>query len=165
MDTAAISVVATGAIGLAGVLSPFALRRREEAREEARRRDQRFDELRAVIDEACMALVYASERAPNAGEIVRQEDARRQAHRLEEAAHELYAAGARMAARLGAEHEIVKRYDDIWRSTQEMIAALRRGARNGSLDADEVRELKDAFESAQRTFFDASARRIGPRRG
>jgi hypothetical protein len=145
------------ALGLTGVLRPSARRRRAEAREEARRRDRRFDELRAVIDAACMALVSASGRSPDTGGTVRHQDAGHQAQRMAEAAREVDAAGTRMAARLGADHEIVQRYDEIRRCMQAMVSALRRGARTGSLDAGEIQDLQERLEQAQGTFFEGVA--------
>jgi hypothetical protein len=144
-------------LGLTGVLRPSARRRRAEAREEARRRDQRFDELRTVIDAACMALVSASQRSPDTVGTVRHQDAGHQAQRMDEAAREVDAAGSRMAARLGAEHEIVQRYDEIRRCMQELVSALRRGARTASLDAAEIQELREGLEQAQSRFFEGVA--------
>jgi hypothetical protein len=144
-------------LGFTGVLRPSARRRRAEAREEARRRDERFDELRAVIDAACMALVHASERSPDAGTTVRHQDAGHQAQRLDEAAREVDAAGIRMAAHLGAEHEVVQRYDEIRRCMQEMVSALRRGGRTGSLDAGQIQDLQEGLEQAQSRFFEGVA--------
>lgn len=165
MDTATVSVLVSGVVALAGVVSPFALRRREQAREDARRRDQRFGELRSVIDAACVALVYASERVPAHDETLREECARPLADRLDDAVHEVHVAGARMAAHLGADHEIIRRYDRIRRSAEGMVSALRRWSEGGRFDPDEIRDLQEAFERARDDFFDASARRLGPDRG
>jgi hypothetical protein len=164
METATASVLVSGAVGLGGLLSPFAWRRREQAREDARRRDQRFEELRAVVDAACVALVDASERMPSAQDVDRPDCARHLGDRLDDAAHEVYLAGTRMAARLGADHEIVRRYDGIWKSVHGMVGVLRRWADEGTLARDELGDLQEAFATARDEFFDASARRIGPER-
>jgi hypothetical protein len=75
MDTATVSVIVSGSVGVGGLLSPQVLDLRLSKRRRLEMRDARLDELRFVVDEAAGTLKKVLDAMPQLEDVVRGREA------------------------------------------------------------------------------------------
>src|SRR5687768_1669639 len=111
MDTATVSVVVSGLVGVAGLSVALLTARMADKRQQFEIRDARFDELRDVIDQAAVKLMAVREAEPQLEEVREGFDKVREAlPRLRTALMQVWQQEARLSARLGLNHEVVTLY-------------------------------------------------------
>lgn len=164
MDIAAISVLTTGVVGVAGVSVPLLLDRRAELRRAREAYDARMDELRLVLDEAAQALVEAHAAAPDIDDARAGPDAiAAAALRTRKEMFAVWAQDARIAVRLSMDDALFESF----RWAHDALGALYRYYRDSgeSLEpeSDPV-ELHEHFVQTMAGFYREAAARIGPSR-
>lgn len=114
MDTATVSVLVSGAVGLGGgVVVPTAITRMTAARQRTEARDAQFDELRSVVDAAAIALFDVRAAEPRMEETSDPEAMRAAMPRLRQALNAVGVQEGRLAARLKYDSVVVVRFREV----------------------------------------------------
>jgi hypothetical protein len=164
METATVSVLVSGAVGIGGLTVPLVTARMSDRRQRREARDARFDELREVVDAAAVALMAVREAQPELEEVQGGFDEVRLAlPRLRTALMKVWQQEARLAARLGLDADIVRRY----RVAHDALGALHvywSAVVYGEQPEQTFDEANDAVQPAISDFFASAAARVGPER-
>jgi hypothetical protein len=173
VDVAVVSVICTAAVGLAGLaVTAHGQRRAAETKrseldaardeEERRRLEARREDLLAILDEAAKTAMSVRV-AASADELGDERVAVEEIRNVVKGAHEHL---ARLAVRVGPEHELSKRYAEVaqaldnWRAARATLRREGRGSQQEPLVAEEER-LANACSEALDRFTAAAMKEIG----
>ena len=164
MDTATVSVLVSGVVGLGGgVAVPIVITRMTAARQRTEARDARFDELRGVVDAAAIALFDVRAAEPRMEEISNPAALRAALPRLREALIYVGMQEGRLAARLRYDSVVVERF----RQVHEALRVLHTywgAVLDGETPPMTFEEANDRFQAALAAFFEETASTVGPDR-
>jgi hypothetical protein len=155
---ALVSVVVTGVVG------PFIGAHWAIRRLQAETRRDRENELRDVFENAAIKLTEAIRALDDARDQIADIDYARLATLAAELA-QLWVNEDRIAVRLGSEASETRLYRQASEHVGEAVTLLSDVAAGEAIDAERLRALGDARRKAmetQRTFFDATSKRIAP---
>ena len=173
MDVAVVSVICTAAVGLAGLAVTWnGQRRAAETKqselaaardeEERRRLEARREDLLVILDEAAKTAMSVRV-AASADELGDELGAVEEIRNVVKGAHEHL---ARLAVRVGPEHELSKRYAEVaialdnWRAARANLGREKPGSQYEHLAAEEER-LAIACSDALDRFTAAAMNEIG----
>jgi hypothetical protein len=164
VDTATVSVIASGVVGLGGLTVPVITTRMTSKQGRITAYDARIDELREVIDEAAVTLMAVREAEPQLEEVEEGfERVRRALPRLRAALMKVWQQEARLSARLGIDSEIVVLYGQAHQALGELHTYWSRVV-DGETPHVTFEEANSAIPSAIAAFFAAASARVGPDR-
>jgi len=163
MDTATVSVLVSGAVGLGGVAVPIVITRMAAARQRAEARDARLDELRTVVDAAAIALFDVRAAEPRIEEISDPAALRAALPRLRDALIVVGMQEGRLAARLKYDDVVVVRFREVHRSLR-VLHTYWGAVLDGETPPMTFEEANERFQSALAAFFEETAGTIGPHR-
>jgi hypothetical protein len=163
VDIATVSVIASALVAVGVPLGVEALRTRQT---KAAGRNARMDELRAVIDEAAVALIAVLDAVPRLEEIEpRMAAFRESVMRLRRSLFAVWQHESRLAARLGSDAPTVqayKRLHHLLGQTHDYYSTFLLDPANAPTDPLllDTQQLDDAL----REFYVETSARIGPDR-
>jgi hypothetical protein len=172
-DTALVSVVISGAVGVLGLgvaaLGQRRMAQTEElklraatAEEQQKRREARRDDLRQVIDDAAKTAMSIRV-AASAEELGDRQAAVQEIRDVVLGAHEHL---ARIGVRVGPDHELYTRYQDVaaaldgWRAARARLRASAPGQADGELARAEALAAAGCKQALER-FLGAATTEIG----
>lgn len=161
MDTATVSVLVSGAVGLGGLAVPIVTTRMAGGRQRREARDTRLDELRGVVDAACIALFDV--RAAQPDEVSHPDAIRAALPRLRAALLGARTQEGRLAARLRSDSPVVVRFRGVHDALGHLYAYWS-AVLDGETPPVSLDDANDRFQAALTAFFEVTAKAVGPDR-